>query len=288
MILSVHALVRSRVQDGLTRAFGLPLADQPPIALSTPPTRALGDLAVPVAFELARRLRKAPRAIAQELAAARRRRSTGVARIDAAPNGYLNLFLDRAGVPPRAARSGGRRAAASDRARGKIIVEHTAINPNKAAHIGHLRNAALGDTLVRAAALPRHAGRSAELHRRHRRSGRRRRRRLHGARGQVRSTQVRALADDPTSRSTTTAGISTRASPSGTTATRRGSTRAPRALHDIEHGGNDTRRDGRAHRRPHRPRHLKTMARLNIDYDLLTWEGDILRLHFWAHGVRRS
>ncbi|MEO8522895.1 MAG: DALR anticodon-binding domain-containing protein, partial [Acidobacteriota bacterium] len=55
------------------------------------------------------------------------------------------------------------------------------------------------------------------------------------------------------------------------------------ALHDIEHGGNETaalaafiaERIVRAH--------LRTMARMNIGYDLLTWEGDILRLHFWTH-----
>ena len=65
------------------------------MALEMPPRRALGDIAVPVAFALARRLRKAPRAIAQELAAALGP-IDGVARVEAAPNGYLNLFLDRA------------------------------------------------------------------------------------------------------------------------------------------------------------------------------------------------
>ena len=77
----------------------------------------------------------------------------------------------------------------------KTIVEHTAINPNKAAHIGHLRNAALGDTLVRVARVPRHAGRSAELHRRHRRPGRRRHRRLPRARAPHRSTRSGTIAD---------------------------------------------------------------------------------------------
>jgi arginyl-tRNA synthetase len=55
------------------------------------------------------------------------------------------------------------------------------------------------------------------------------------------------------------------------------------ALHDIEHGGNTTAEIAAfvADRIVHR--HLETMARLNIGYDLLTWEGDILRLHFWTH-----
>src|SRR5690606_14832809 len=146
MILPVHEQLRARLAALLSHQYGLAPADQPAIAVDYAPSRALGDLAVPVAFELARRLRKAPRVIAQELAAALGQ-VEGFARIDAAPNGYLNAFLDRrafllARLDPNAPA-----AAPSDE--GKTIVEHTAINPNKAAHIGHLRNAALGDTLVR-------------------------------------------------------------------------------------------------------------------------------------------
>ena len=73
----------------------------------------------------------------------------GVSKVEAAPNGYLNLSLDRrAFLLARLARRG-RAAARRRRAAEKTVVEHTAINPNKAAHIGHLRNATLGDTLVR-------------------------------------------------------------------------------------------------------------------------------------------
>src|SRR3954462_2717625 len=96
VILPVHQLVRARVADTISRLFNLP-ADDPAIAempLATPPNRALGDVSVPVAFTLARRLRKAPRAIAQELAGALGA-IDGVVRVDAAPNGYLNFFLDR-------------------------------------------------------------------------------------------------------------------------------------------------------------------------------------------------
>jgi hypothetical protein len=97
-------------------------------------------------LRLARTLRKAPRAIARELAAAAGA-IPGVERIVATPNGYLNLYLDRAAfIIPRIRQQ----VAAAAGAPEKTIVEHTAINPNKAAHIGHLRNAALGDTLVRA------------------------------------------------------------------------------------------------------------------------------------------
>ena len=73
MILPVQRLVHDAIAGAIRQQFGV--ADVPPFAVEVPPTRALGDLAVPVAFQLARTLRKAPRAIAQELAQARRRRS---------------------------------------------------------------------------------------------------------------------------------------------------------------------------------------------------------------------
>jgi arginyl-tRNA synthetase len=146
MILPTHERLRAAIAARLTELYGLAPAEQPAIAIDYAPTRTLGDLAVPVAFELARRLRKAPRAIAQELAAALGQ-VEGFARIEAAPNGYLNCFLDRPSF--LVSRLTGAVAPAPAVGEGKTIVEHTAINPNKAAHIGHLRNSALGDTLVR-------------------------------------------------------------------------------------------------------------------------------------------
>src|SRR6185295_15078791 len=130
---------RTRIRAVLAERYGLDAAAMPAIAIDYPPNRSLGDLGTPLAFELAKRLRKAPRAIAQELAESLG--TDGGVRAAAAPNGYLNFFLDRrrfvldrlAGQVPA----------------GKTIVEHTAINPNKAAHVGHLRNSTLGDTLVR-------------------------------------------------------------------------------------------------------------------------------------------
>ena len=96
MILPIHALVRSRMAEAVARAYGIPAGDPlvTEISLEAPPRRALGDVAVPIAFALARRLRKAPRAIAQELVAALGT-VDGFSRIEAAPNGYVNLFLDR-------------------------------------------------------------------------------------------------------------------------------------------------------------------------------------------------
>jgi len=124
------------------------------ITVERPPKLELGEAASPVCFELAKRLRKAPRQIAQEIAGSLPP-ITGVARVEVAGGGYLNAFFDRGAFWEilRAETSGETRGV--NDALGRVIVEHSSINPNKAAHIGHLRNAVLGDTMVR---MLRHTG----------------------------------------------------------------------------------------------------------------------------------
>src|ERR1017187_6472671 len=113
-------------------------------------------MAVPAAFQLAKQLREAPRKIASELAA-EIGPIPGVAAVEVAGSGYLNIRLDRGAYAADLLRGESGPEAGSDE---KIIVEHTNINPNKAAHIGHLRNAALGDTFVR---MLRSGGRRVEV-----------------------------------------------------------------------------------------------------------------------------
>jgi len=113
--------------------------------LEVPPRRELGDLSSPAAMQLARVLKRNPRAIAEELAAALPRPHL-VRDVQIQGAGFLNFFLDRrafaAALMDASLLDGGVRA-------GKVVIEHTNINPNKAAHIGHLRNAVLGDVLGR-------------------------------------------------------------------------------------------------------------------------------------------
>lgn len=283
MILPVHQLVRARVAATIARVYALPM-DDPAIAemaLETPPRRALGDIAIPVAFALARRLRKAPRAIAQELAAALEPIG-GVARVEAAPNGYLNLFLDRAHWMQRWA--SGTTTIPAGPAADKTIVEHTAINPNKAAHIGHLRNAALGDAFGR---LLRFAGRDVEIQNYIDDTGVQVADVVVGFRQleQKSLADVRAIAESTRfdyycwelyARVTEWYGAD--ADPASPRLKIRTA-----ALHDIEHGGNDTAAMAAFIAERIVRAHLKTMRRMNIGYDLLTWEGDILRMQFWAH-----
>jgi arginyl-tRNA synthetase len=127
-----------------------------PVQTEQPKQASFGEIAVPAAFQLARQLKKAPKAIAGELSSAVGA-IEGVSGIEIAGNGYMNVRLDR-GYYGDSLLRGEARGTSVDAE--KTIIEHTNINPNKAAHIGHLRNAILGDTFVR---MLRAAGRNVEV-----------------------------------------------------------------------------------------------------------------------------
>src|SRR5260221_8028889 len=127
-----------------------------PAQTEQPKQTSFGEISVPAAFQLARTLKKAPKVIAEGLSAAVGA-IDGVASLEIAGNGYINIRLDRGYYAEGLLRGEVATGAVSAE---KIIVEHTNINPNKAAHIGHLRNAILGDTFVR---MLRAAGRNVEV-----------------------------------------------------------------------------------------------------------------------------
>ena len=126
----------------LSEKFGL----DNKVLLEQPKQSTFGELAIPVAFQLARQLKRAPKQIAEELARGLAN-IPGVSSFEIAGNGYINVRLNRGEYAANLLNKG--REAVQTASAGKIVVEHTNINPNKAAHIGHLRNAILGDTFVR-------------------------------------------------------------------------------------------------------------------------------------------
>jgi arginyl-tRNA synthetase len=142
VFLDIAKRIREVVSSHVLIRYGVQIE----IGIEQPKQSSFGEVALPVAFQLARELHKAPRVIANEIIA-ELPSIDGVAKLEVAGNGYINVRLDRGyygrgllddnGAPAHAATGE------------KIIVEHTNINPNKAAHIGHLRNAVLGDTFVR-------------------------------------------------------------------------------------------------------------------------------------------
>lgn len=151
MLYILEQRLRQAVREHLDRHY--PGQQNLELVVEIPPRPELGDFALPLCFALAKQLRQAPRVIAQawvkDFAL-----PSGFARLEPAGAGYLNFFLDRAqlgrlALAEIAAAPRPRSPQLAARLNGKVIVEHTNINPNKAAHVGHLRNAVLGDTWAR-------------------------------------------------------------------------------------------------------------------------------------------
>jgi arginyl-tRNA synthetase len=283
MYRTLQQQLQTRIGVLLSERYDVTLAN---LAVELPPKIEFGEMALPVAFELAKRLKKAPRAIAQELQAALAE-TPGVAAVEIAGAGYLNVKLDRPSVV--------KRMAADEHAQvggaGFRLVEHTSINPNKAAHVGHLRNAILGDTFARM--LKRDAFKPGYET---------------GVQNYVDNTGVQVA--DIVVAVTALKGMSlaeVRAWVAELAAT---GTRldyacwdlyaavsqwyeadAPRVaerrqlrldtLHAIEAGGNETAAIAELISTGVLRRHLETMERLGIEYDFLPRESEILHLHFW-------
>jgi arginyl-tRNA synthetase len=155
----VYQTLTNRLREALATHIREKYGVQVEIVLERPPKLEMGEAASPVCFELAKRLKKAPRQIAQEIVASLGK-IEGIARLEVAGGGYLNAYLDRGAFWESAQKEASGPRAATNGGREKIIVEHTSINPNKAAHIGHVRNAVLGDTMVR---ILRYAGKRVQI-----------------------------------------------------------------------------------------------------------------------------
>ncbi|HEY6386783.1 MAG TPA: arginine--tRNA ligase [Candidatus Acidoferrum sp.] len=157
----MYLTLSNRLREALVRHIQEHYAISLDVVLDRPPKIEMGEAASPVCFELAKHLKKAPRMIAQEIANSLGK-IDGITRVEVAGAGYLNAYFDRAAFWENAwkEQGGDGRKKLTDAGRGKIVVEHTSINPNKAAHIGHVRNAVLGDTMAR---VLRHAGHSVQV-----------------------------------------------------------------------------------------------------------------------------
>jgi arginyl-tRNA synthetase len=141
----VFHLLEKRVQQAFQSHIAVRYGVEAQVVIEQPKQPDFGELAVPVAFQLAKNLRQAPKKIAQELVS-EIGPIEGVAAMEVAGGGYINIRFDRA-VYGAGLLAG--KILAVEQSTEKTIVEHTNINPNKAAHIGHLRNTTLGDTFVR-------------------------------------------------------------------------------------------------------------------------------------------
>ena len=248
------------------------------IVLNPPPKLEMGEAASPVCFELAKRLKKAPRQIAQEIATSLGK-VEGIARAEVAGGGYLNAYFDRGAFWESAQQEAREAHPTADTTQQKIIVEHTSINPNKAAHIGHVRNAVLGDTMVR---ILRHAGKHVQIQNYIDNTGvqvadvvigllRMEHRTATNVMMLVREPKFDYYCWDLYAKAT-----SFFAEDPARAATMRGET-----LRAIEENRGEDAEVAQVVADAIVTCHLKTMARLDIHYDLLARESEILHLKFW-------
>jgi arginyl-tRNA synthetase len=270
----IEQLIAGAIERQLISKFEL----SQKVTIEQPKQSSFGELAVPVAFQLARQLKRAPRQIAEELTAGLSG-LPGVQSFEIAGNGYINVRLDRAAYAEALLRPS---AGTPERqTTEKIIVEHTNINPNKAAHIGHLRNAVLGDTFVR---MLKRRGRFVEVQNYIDNTGVQVADVVVGFHYLERKTlaQVQELIADKSTRFDYVcwdlyARISSYYKENASALKWRGDT-----LHAIEAG------DGELAELAHLvsdaivQAHISTMFRLGIQYDVLPRESEILHLNFWA------
>ncbi|MFZ0815444.1 MAG: arginine--tRNA ligase, partial [Candidatus Sulfotelmatobacter sp.] len=250
-----------------------PDAALPKVVIEQPPKVELGEFAIPV-FPFAKPLRIAPLKIAEAIRA-ELGSVEGIAELQVAPPGYLNVKVDRAWMAAALAQD---RKPLAVIPSGKILVEHTSINPNKAAHIGHLRNAILGDTFVR---LLRHAGREVDVQNYIDNTG-----------VQVADVVVGFTHIEKKSRSEIEAltrqprfdyycwDLYARVSQWYEQDPKNKQTRL-QTLHAIEDAASETAAIAELISTAVLRRHLETMDRLDIEYDFLPRESEILHLHFW-------
>jgi len=283
MITDLRRVVAAAVQEAVAEVTGEHI-DLP--AVEDPPRPEFGDLAIPAALELGRRLGRPPRQLAEELLAWLEAHPTpSVKGWQIAGPGYLNAFFDRGWVLDQilAGLAGEGPEADPPSATGiTVIVEHTSINPNKAAHIGHLRNACLGDTLAR---LLRDRGNLVEVQNYIDDTG------VQVADVVMGFTDVRGL---------DAAGVAALPEPFDytcwdlyTEVTKRLESdealqeRRREVLVALEHqGGVEAEVAAVVSDRISRC-HIATMERLGIRYDLLVREGDVVSLDLWAAALER-
>ncbi len=277
----IQQCIREKYREVVQAAFGI---EPDPPGFDFPPRLEMGDLSVASCFELAKRLRQPPRKIAEQLAGGLLP-IEGVERVSVAGAGYLNFYLDRTGMAQAVFNLRDAAVPPSPLA-GKILVEHTSINPNKAAHIGHLRNAVLGDSFVR---LLRFRGYSVEIQNYIDNTGVQvadvvvgfqhiEKKGLEEIQQLIQSAEIRFdyYCWDLYAR------VSRYYQENKEALAIRAET-----LKQIEEGQGDTARMAKLISTAIVRLHLETMRRINVMYDLLVEESEILRLDFWKAAFER-
>jgi arginyl-tRNA synthetase len=276
----VFQQIEKAVAEAFASAIAIRFGIEKQVTVEQPKQSSFGELAVPSAFQLARELRQPPRKIAEQIVETLDR-IPGVKSLEIAGNGYVNIRLDRAAFASAALHKSGTRDAADT---AKVVVEHTNINPNKAAHIGHLRNAVLGDTFVR---MLRAGGRRVEVQNYIDNTGVQVADVVVGFHFLERKTPADVLDLIQTTRFDYLCwDLYARTSQYYKDEPYALAWRAE-TLHAIEADSGDLAEMAHLVADAIVALHLKTMLRLNVEYDVLPRESEILHLRFWAAAFER-
>lgn len=265
-----------RVRDAVAAHIQQRYETDVSVVIEQPRQSNFGELALPVCFSLAKTLKRAPRQIAEEMVA-ELLPIEGIASFEVAGGGFINVRFERGAYGDALLRQPKFSPESSQQ---KIIVEHTNINPNKAAHIGHLRNAVMGDTLVR---MLRRLGNTVEVQNYIDNTGVQVADVVAGFHFLEKKTsaEVQALVDDPAVRFDYYCwNLYARTSQHYAIEPDSKHWRAE-TLHAIEADQGDLAETGRIVSEAVVGKHLDTMLRLGVEYDLLPRESEILHLRFW-------
>ena len=276
MQLTLHSRIRSALQSTLKERWQI---DPPEIVLNQTPKVEFGELATPLCLRLAKTLGKSPRVVAGEIVESLE--IEGVRKMEVAGPGYINFFLDRPTVLSRSLHEFQTNAFEGfPDLDGKIIVEHTNINPNKAAHIGHLRNAAIGDAFVR---ILRFSGNQVEVQNYIDNTGVQVADVIVGFRFiENRSVEeVRTLIADPDQKFDYYCWDLYAKASSFYANEDPDHAKRTETLREIEDGTGETALMAEEVAMTIVRCHLRTMERINVEYDVLPRESDILHLKFW-------
>ncbi len=242
------------------------------VVIEHPAKAEHGDYSLTIALQLAKILKKSPMSIASSIKEKLLEQDAFIAwfsHIEVAPPGFINLYLDFA---KWAANRNISHLSKPKPANEKVVIEHTSINPNKSAHIGHLRNSCIGDTLAR---LLKKTGYQVEVHNYIDDLGNQLADTLIGI--QHTNTELpfnrfgdfcwetyskinKAYKENPELLKERT-----------------------RVLHELEKGNSNTAWMGMLVAERIVREHLEEMKQFGIRYDVLVWESSIVREGFWAN-----
>lgn len=237
------------------------------IVIEQPASLEHGDYSSNIAMQLAKLLRKSPLVIAELVKTELQLQDCSAGlfqKIEVAAPGFINLYIDwRVWAEHSFELPQG--------SGGKAIIEHTSINPNKAAHVGHLRNACIGDVLVR---MLRRTGYNVEVHNY-----------IDDLGNQLADTVVGLL-------NISLEGEHTRFGDycwdlyakvnKEYTQNPEMTLKRTNILHSLEQGGGNEAWLGNLVAERIVREHVEEMRSFGIHYDLLVWESNILKEGFWS------